>query len=450
LKALLAEADYTTVYLFLENILSGSMQGRKKIAARLGAETLVPIEELLNAALQFEERGGGGLQSFLDWFERGDTEIKREGLASANEVRVMTVHGSKGLQAPVVILADVTADPNGNKNRDYTLPIGRGLKLPILQINKADRHGMLCDIAETQGAADLNEHFRLLYVAMTRAQERLVMAGALGARAKEGQAPQDSWHTLLAQAMASLGCHEAEDPRWDGVMRHERGARALLSKPPGDLKKTAEPDIAPILPEWILEPAPQEKNPPRPLAPSRLDDDDYGEAPVSAAMERAAQKGRLIHALFERISGGDNAASLTRAAAWLAVQNPGDANSNEAILADIRAVLDNPEWADFFGPDARAEVPLAAVVGTSVITGRVDRLYVGPDHIRLLDFKTGRNVPSDASALPRAYLRQMAHYVAALETIFPGKPVEACLLFTHSALLMTLPSELLTPHRPGI
>ncbi len=446
LSGLLNQADYVTVYDFLEHILSGAIAGRKKFTARLGRETLVPIEELLNAAMQFEQSHGGGLQSFLDWFERGDTEIKREGLASANEVRVMTVHGAKGLQAPVVILADVTADPDAKKDRDFSLSLKNGEVVPLLPINKADKHGMLEKIAQQQETADRQEHHRLLYVAMTRAEERLVMAGSIGDRARNRGASEQSWFALIERAMQLVGCVYEADALWTGVMRY-CGASPLVPAAAGAKHK---PETAwPSLPPWLLSPAPEEQSPPRPLVPSHLDDDDYGEAPVSNAMRRAADKGRLIHAVFERISGEDTAHLLKSAGEWLQMNNKNPAIDNDAILADVAAVITNPEWSVFFGPNARAEVPLAAVVGSSVITGRIDRLNIGPDHIHILDFKTGRNVPRDPANLPRAFLRQMAHYVAAVEMIFPGKCVKASLLFTHIPILITLPPELLDPHRPA-
>ena len=134
----------------------------------------------------------------------------------------------------------------------------------------------------------------------------------------------------------------------------------------------------------------------------------------------------------------------------LARNNRDPAINNDAIIASVRSVIENPEWQIFFGPQARAEVPLAAVVGETVITGRVDRLVIEPDLIRVLDFKTGRSVPLDQTAQPLAYRRQMAHYVAALETIFVGSRVEAALLFTHDPKLITLSSDILAPHKPNL
>ncbi len=460
LREMLTMADFTTPYHFLETILSGPMEGRKKMVARLGKETLVPIEELLNATLQFEQNGGGTLQPFLRWFDSGDTEIKREGVGASNEVRVMTVHGAKGLQAPVVILADVTADPDKKPDRSVEILLGDGTRLPILPIKKADRAGRLDEAAELQTEREKAEHFRLLYVAITRAEERLVMAGSLGTQSK-GVAKENSWYPSLQSGMEMLGCAWEEELPWGRVMRYV-GAEGVSKSVTLTQNRSAEPvearlsDKRPLtssglryelIPQWLSQPAPEERRPPRPLTPSQLGDDDYGDAPASLAQQSASEKGRLMHALFERLSGNGEWELVTR---WLERNNRDPNIDNDAVLASVKAVLDNPEWQDFFGPHARAEVPLAALVGETVIAGRVDRLIVEPGLIRVLDFKTGRGVPVDESNVPTAYLRQMAHYVAALEVIFTGSRVEAALLFTYAPKLITLSDAILAPHRPDL
>lgn len=442
LRTMLASADFTTAFQFFETILSGPLDGRKKITARLGAESLVPIEELLNAALQFHQNHGGGLQAFLAWFESSNDEIKREGVSGNNEVRVMTVHGSKGLQAPVVILADITSDPTKKPHGSSELLFDDGNRLPLLNIKKHEKIGRLEEAKELQDAREMAEHARLLYVAITRAQERLVMVGA---RKKE-PSTDSSWYPLLQAGMQALGCEWQDEQPWGRVMRYTGPEKPELSKS----GKDAVPFIFEgDLPQWLLNDAPEESRPPRPLVPSQLGDDDYGDAPPSAAMQLAAQKGKLIHAVFERLPSGDTDEALAQASAWLARNNRAQQINNVEILGHIRRVITNTDFADFFGSNARAEVPLAAVVGEAVITGRVDRLVIEPGKVRVLDFKTGRNVPPNASGLPAAYLRQMAHYVAALEMIFPGSQVEASLLFTHDATLMPLPEQILAPHKPA-
>lgn len=445
LSGLLAATDFTGIYPFLEEILSGPMQGRRKFIARMGEEVRVPLDEILNAAIEFEQRRGGTLQSFLAWFERGDTEIKREGLSSSNEVRVMTVHGAKGLQAPVVIMADILSDPDRNNERDYTLDLADGGKIPLLPVSKEFQSGRLGETVEKKLKADLAEHHRLLYVAITRAEERLVMAGAIRAPNKDGSYPENSWYPLLLRAMENMGCCWQEEPVFGQVMRFSGTGQAYIkTQKEKDFKKAAFAEI----PAWLSAPAPAEEKPPRPLAPSHLDDDDYGEAPAGVGAKRAAEKGRLIHALFERIIGTDLDATLQKAQIWLERNNRDSSIDNGELLHMIRRIIDNPEWQDFFGRDARAEIPLAAVVGETVISGRVDRMHIGANKVRILDFKTGRAIPASPEALPRAYLRQMAHYHAAAEKIFPGRTVESCLLFTHGPVMMPLEESVLAPHRP--
>jgi ATP-dependent helicase/nuclease subunit A len=443
-REMLAAADFTTAYGFLEHILSGPIAGRKKFAARLGNESLIPIEEMLNAAIQFEQQHKGGLQAFLHWFDRGDIEIKREVESGANEVRVMTVHGAKGLQAPVVILADTTSDPTKKPDNSAELLIDEGHRVPLLPIRKSEQSGRLAEIVEKQRQRERQEHLRLLYVAMTRAEERLIIAGSLGVACK-GEPPDTCWYTVLESAITSLGADWQADKRWGRVKRHVGSDRLASSACIEMASATIPVSKDPVLPEWLLQPAPDEQRPPRPLVPSHLDDDDYGDAPPSAVMRASAERGKLLHAVFERLTGH---ASLAQAETWLRRNNRVDPSSNDRMMKAVKAVLDNSEWAEFFSSDARSEVPLAAVIGETVVTGRLDRLVVKPGFVRVLDFKTGRQVPTGTQDIPVAYLRQMAHYAAALGTIFPGSRVEASLLFTHAPKMMVLPADLLEAYKP--
>jgi len=445
LRAVLDAADYITVYDFLEDILSGPIGARRKFVARLGTEALVPIEEMLNTALQFQQQQGGGLQSFLGWFDRGDIEIKREGFGSANEVRVMTVHGAKGLQSPVVILADTTSDPNKKPDRSSELLMDEGKRTPLLPIRSSEQSGRLAEIVDMQKERELQEHKRLLYVAMTRAEERLIMGGSLGV-SRKGEAPAESWYMALERGMLALGCTWERDARWGQVMRHI-GREGVSGQPKADTNPVVEKSPHVIEPpKWLFTQAPQELRPPRPLVPSRIEDDDYGDAPASLAMRAAAERGKLLHALFERVT---DSGSLTAATHWLEITVRDAAIDKGQLLNAATAVISNPEWRAFFSPAARAEVPLAAVVGDTVITGRVDRLVIEPGLVRFVDFKTSRSVPEDESGVVTAYLRQMAHYAAALETIFPGSKIEASLLFTHAPRLITLSDTILAAHKPA-
>jgi ATP-dependent helicase/nuclease subunit A len=444
MRDMLTAADLTTPYAFLESILSGPAGGRRKFRARLGAETLVPIEELLNLAFQYQQEGGASLQGFLDWFERGSGEIKRDGLSQSSDVRVMTVHGAKGLEAPVVILADIASDPekSGDRNRGIDFPMDGDTYLPLIPVRKAERGERLEEITERREVRELQEHLRLLYVAMTRASEHLVMAGALGSRSK-GEPPERSWYMALEAGMTALGCDWLSDPLWGATMRHS--AVGPFKRETADESEAA---MAFETPSWLFQAAPPEGNPPRPLAPSNLDDDLYGDAPASDALRLAALRGKLVHALFEQYDGRDLAQFQGDALAWLA-RNDRDAQLDHGqMVRQVTAVLENPDWALLFSKAARAEVPLAALVGATVITGRVDRLLIETDRVRIVDFKTGRKVPQAEAEVPLPQLRQMAHYVAALEAIFPEKRIEANLLYTAGPAMLALSAAILAPHKP--
>ncbi len=446
LRAMLTSADLVTPFEFLDQILSGSMEGRRKLAARLGSECLVPIEELLNLVLTYQQQGGHSLQGFIDWYERGEGLIKREGLAQSEDVRILTVHGAKGLEAPVVILADIAVDPlkSGGQGRGPDLLLDGDGRLPMLNIRKEERHGQLEQALALAEARDLKEHHRLLYVALTRAAEHLVLAGSLSKRQK-GEVPEHAWFNLLEPAMQALGAGWEEAPGQVARMVYRKTASVTKGVAPVSVSPAAVEE-----PLWLRSPAPQESRPPRPLTPSDLGDDDYGDGPASATLLQAAERGRLIHALFERYDGRDISEFEIIAHNWLTREARHEGIDIDAIIATTLAVIANPEWQSLFSSAARAEVPLAALVGDVVITGRIDRLLIEESRVLLVDFKTGRSIPSSPEALPVSHLRQMAAYAAALETIFPGRKVEAALLFTHGPVMMPLPDALLAAHKPVV
>ncbi|MES2156727.1 MAG: double-strand break repair helicase AddA [Pseudomonadota bacterium] len=441
LRDLLGVADLTTPYRYLESILSGAMDGRRRLIERLGTEAADPIEELLNAALAFESDDHPSLQRFIDWFDRGEVEIVRDAAAQGDNLRLLTVHGAKGLQAPIVILADACQDPDAGNRADSLLWDG----LPILAPRKPERQGPIGDVAEEAAADERREHWRLLYVALTRAEERLVVAGSLGPRAR-GEVKPESWFAAVETAMTSLGADWEADSLW-GAVRRWRGTEDLPSKAADP--ESAQDRAVTAEPAWLRAPAPVEARPPRPLAPSAPVEDDVPYPPPTPAMRAAAERGRWLHALFERLPDVPPAQRHDAADRWLAQQGATDAAIRHDVITQALRVIDAPEYAALFGPGALAEAPIAAVVGEAVIAGTVDRLCVGPDRIQLVDFKTGRIAPLNPADVPVAHVRQMAAYAVALAIIFPGRPIEAGLLYTSAPRLIILPPDLLAAHKPG-
>lgn len=444
---LLARADFVTPYGMLEHILSGPMQGRRRLIGRLGEEARDSIDELLNAALGYEMREQPSLQGFIDWFDREEGDIKRENDGNADAVRLLTVHGSKGLQAPVVILADACANPDRPGARaPLEVPLGDA-KLPLVPPRKAERWGVIDAAATVEDALERQEHWRLLYVAMTRAEERLVATGALGKRAR-GIVPPESWFAAMEGGLKELGAEWMDDPFW-GATLGWHGTEDLAPNQPEKDEKDAMDAVA-AMPEWARRPAPEERRPPRPLAPTAPGEDDQPYPPPSPALRDAALRGRLLHSLFERLPDIPPAERAAAAESWLAHQVPeAEAPMRAALIAQALTIMENPAYADLFGPDALAEAPVAAVVGPEVVNGIIDRLVVTEEAVRLVDFKTGRRIPEGVEDIPLPHRRQMAAYVAALEVIFPGRRVEAALLYTAGPRLFALDEATLAPHKPG-
>ena len=448
LTALLNRADFATPYQLLEELLSGprvdGQGGRRKLLERLGAEARDPIEELLNAALTFESTTTPSLQRFLDWFDRGDVEIVRDPSAPLDAVRVMTAHGAKGLQAPLVILADACVDPTQAPRSvvqwryDVEKP-----PVPVFRPRKEERGGPLDAALAAVEQRELEEHWRLFYVAATRAEEQLVIAGSLGPRAK-GVPPAASWYAVAARAMADLGVAD------DAGERVFTGVAATKPVAKRDREIVVEsPPVA--LPDWARRPAPVEARPPRPLAPSSIGDDVVPDPPPTPAMRVAAERGRLVHALFERLPGVSPDVRGAAADRWLR-ETGGVADTGERadIVDSVTRVLDDPRLADLFGPESLAEAPVTAVIADGVVvSGTVDRLLVTPDRVRVVDFKTSRRAPGALGEVPDYHLRQMAAYRAALGVIFPGRAMEAALLYTAGPVLFDLPADLLDRHKPG-
>lgn len=444
LGELLRMADFVSPYVFLETMLSGDIAARRKLLARLGNETSDPIDELLNAALQYEREGVATLQGFLDWFDRGEGDIVRDAGGQGNAVRVMTVHAAKGLQAPLVILADATADPDAGNDRDFSWVLDDTV-VPLFRPRAVERQleVSLEAMALRLSEADRREHWRLLYVAMTRAEEQLVIAGALTPRQKT--VPEASWHAAVERAMMRMGAPQVELAPWGQAMLHAVAGKGGRPVPKAD---AVEPAIQ--RPDWIDRPAPPEARPPRPLSPSSLGADTVADPPPDAAMQAAAERGRLIHALFERLAGLPIEARRRAADRWLDRSAGVDVAASRADLIDaVLGVMEHPDCAALFGPGGLAEVPVAGVVDGVVISGTVDRLVVGADSVDIVDFKTGRRVPAGVDAVPDAYKRQLAAYAAVLRGVFPRHSVRTSLLYTAGPKLIALTDVDLAPHKPG-
>ena len=446
LRGLLGMADFTTPFRFLDTILSGPIDGRRKLYHRLGRQARDPIDELLGQALAFERQEAPSLLGFLAHIAASTAEIKRQTEARSDVVRVMTVHGSKGLQAPIVILADATDDPKPRR-LTFDMKMANWDKLPVFALGKDERHGAVAAAHDAKERAEREEHWRLLYVAMTRAEDLLVVTGIT--RTADRTLPDDNWHSAVDAVMVDMGAEwQDAGPRWGQKRVHAVHAKTW-ARPAKDKARPALPPVT--VPPWARLRAPEEARPPRPLAPSALGEDDVASPPQGSGRAAAVSRGLLLHALFERLPPVAPAMRRDAAMRWLAVQAAtlDDAARGE-MVAEVLAVLDDPAHAALFGPGSLAEVPLSAVVDGTVVAGIVDRLLVTEDAVTVIDYKTGRHVPAAATEVAPAYLRQMAAYRGALAVIFPGRRIDAALLYTAGPRLIRLDDAALAAHKPGL
>ena len=447
-SSLLSRVDYVSPHALLAEAL-GAQGGRAKLLGRLGTEAAEPIDELLNAALRYTRMHPPSLQGFLQWLRRSGAEIKREPEAAGNQVRILTVHGAKGLQAPLVILPDTTAMPRDDDTLLWCDDPATGRPVPIW-VPRVEFH---CEVTRRLRDAARQkrreEYNRLLYVALTRAEDRLVVCGA---NPKTGTPPDTCWYNLIARGFSRL-----TDVGDDGFARFESVQLDVV-----------EPAPTPVVPSEVVHPPgflgappPPEPARPSPLAPSRPEGVEFGPLPASASpLARGEdsvdrfQRGQLIHGLLQHLPALPEADR--RDAALRFLRQPGHglpAEVHEAIADETMAILHHPALVPLFGPGSRAEVPLTGIVGGPagrdvVVGGLVDRLAVLPDRVLLADFKTNRRPPATVEATPVGYLRQMASYRAVLRDIFPGRPVRCALIWTREARVAMLPDALLDPHGP--
>ncbi|MEM1052640.1 MAG: double-strand break repair helicase AddA [Pseudomonadota bacterium] len=450
LKTLLARADFETPQALLAWLLTGPWAGRRELVSRLGREANDPIDELLNSAFAYQSAHTPSLVGFIEWFDAGTADLKRDADEAGGQVRVMTVHGSKGLQAPIVILADATGDPDKKgelKLADDPLDIGekRARRVPLPALAKEERVGPVEKAQEDSEVAAMQEHWRLLYVAMTRAEEALFIGGSLGPRrVKAGGAHEDSWYARLEPVFDGP---VLEDPIWG--TRHEWGTRA---DPLATVDETQSEKSPAEPPSWLTEPIGEEPRPPRPLAPSSAGEEQGADPPLAPELAKnAARRGTLIHALLERLPDVPTNERHAAGISWLERRARDlDASMREEMLDSVLKVLESSDFLEIFSPQALAEVPLTAQVNGVVIAGAVDRLLVTDKEITVVDYKTTRRPPRTLHEVPKSTLTQMAAYVAALQAIYPDRVIRAAILYTHAPILLDIPQDTLTAHKRSL
>ncbi len=413
LGPLVLQAPAARPFEFLSGVLGKS---RIRFVSRLGSEANDAIDALLDRALDYEETNGTSLAGFVNWFAAGEIEIRRNMEQGAGEVRVMTVHGAKGLESHIVILPDTTSVPERGGDPLLMLEAaGANAKVPLWAIPKLKASPRIQALKDGRKLAETHEYSRLLYVAMTRARDELYVCGYVGKRAEA----EGCWYKSVCGALSGAGTPLGEDGlRFGDAPRFLPEAAGAAGLAPS------------LLPEWAAAPAglPAESQP----VP----------APRDRRKASTVSRGIFIHRLLQQLA--DVPENERDAFIAAAVQRAG---AYPGLAADLAALVSDPVFAELFAAQGLSEVPLIAEVpGLPPQRRRIDRLVMKDGSILVADYKTDREVPADIAACNPEYIAQMAAYRDALRKIHPGAGLRLCLVWTEAPKLMFIPDEAMDPH----
>jgi ATP-dependent helicase/nuclease subunit A len=407
----------------MDRPIQGGDSGWERILKRFGDPAREPVTALLDRALGFPAGRPDSLQLFLEAIETGGGEIKRELAEGDGQIRIMTAHGAKGLQAPIVILPDTTSSPQTDSSGLLFSPDGVPLWVRTKDVASPLVNALQRQAAERSG----KEHNRLLYVALTRAQDRLIICGAWTGRLMADGFQRDSWYDRCRRCAEDL--HEA------GTMREMEGGVLRMGGSDAALTREAPAASTPqSMPAWVTAPPSDEADPALVrLAPSRLSRRRPGDG-------HALLLGNCIHRLLQHLPSLPPADRRSASAAHLAAQPLLDDADRQRALAETFAVLESDALQEIFGPESRAEASIIAAAGDTAIVGRIDRLVLLPSCVIIVDFKTDRL--NGAPARPsQGHLAQMGAYRRAARSIWPDRPVVCRLVFTDGVRIVDLAND---------
>jgi ATP-dependent helicase/nuclease subunit A len=411
------QADFLRPYDLIERALQRH-DGRRLLVARLGAEAEDGIDELLSQALAYEASDVPSLTGFLSWMETDEVEVKRQLDGEGHRIRVMTVHGAKGLEGEIVILPDTGDRRPQERDQIYRLPEG----VAVWKTPAPESPAVIAAERAARKQREAEERLRLLYVAMTRARCWLIAAAA-------GEVKQeDCWYNLIRSGVARAGAADTAD----GVARHAFGGWPVPLRQPTMVEVAETP-----LPGWLARPAPEPLREAKVLSPSDLGGAKAlpGEPTFPEAVAKA--RGTALHLLLERLPGVDPEQWLDRATALI-----GEPALAAEMLAQAQSVLRHPDLSALFGAETLAEVALTAPWNGRILAGTVDRLVISPGRVLVIDYKSNALIPASAAQVPEGILRQMGAYAHMLAQIYPDRQIETAILWTGGPALMRLDPDI--------
>jgi len=436
LSRLIGRARTMGAYEFLSFILTqhcpvDDQSGLRAICKRLGEDAFDPLQELLNAAQKFSHENIDHLQVFVDEQERKTTQLKREMEDASNQVRIMTVHGSKGLQAPIVILPD-TMGGGANKIDRLLWPEKTDLNFPLFSSRKDNDPEIYRKAYEMRLKQEQDESYRQLYVAMTRATDRLYIGGYT----KTKKQNEDAWYFKILEAIQ----------RYDGAQELDDGT-LVISNPqttdPDKVEKEGKAaDDVKTMPEWLFSEVGEEPLPPRPLVPSRPseEDEDIVMSPLLAGQEKRFVRGNITHKLLEFLPDLHKGSQVNAAQKFVSKQvSDFSSEVRESIVQEVLDIIHHPEYSPFFAKGSMAEVPVTGLMDDNrIVSGQIDRLVIDDNDIWIVDYKTNRPPPVDPANIPSVYRKQLKAYKDTIQEIYPKHTIHCGILWTDGPRFVRL------------
>lgn len=425
--------------------------GWQAIIGRLGHDAVDPVEELLSMARIFDTKNPEtGVQGFLHHMQSDKRELKREMESGGDMVRIMTVHASKGLQSPIVILPDAAAMPKSGGNSDDGF-LWSDTGLPLWIRNADDGNESYNKIKADLRAKDMDEYQRLLYVALTRAEDRLIVC----ATQKNKELPDNCWYATIKNSMSGMGSPYITRASWtfDSDYMTDTDPVMVVYETPQSAQPPEVDESKPFdktarsLPQWALQPAPVPQYPSKTLMPSRMEDDDVPVRSPLVANNDAYRfrRGLLTHALLQYLPDVKTENRAAAADTYLQRQAPDiPAPVRQSIRNESLAILTNPDFSMFFGENSMAEVPVTGTVihektgKKDIISGQIDRMLVTDKDIWIIDYKSNRPPPRDIADVPAQYKNQLAAYKQLMGQIYPKHIIHCALLWTDGPFMMKI------------
>ncbi len=413
LNQMLNQVDLLSPFQLFQQILNTPCpmhpeSGYKAMLSRLGYDIEDPVDEFLTLIQFYEKRYSRSLEQFIHWFEKDNTQIKRDVNQTSNAVQIMTIHGSKGLQAPIVILPDTVSVPRLS-DQIFWQEMNQ-IFIPIYAPSVKESGELFDAIKADEKAAQASEYFRLFYVALTRAEDELVVSGHQG----QNDPSEQSWYHIANEVLSKIGQTQSFEDSF--AYTYEKGVFEVAEKP---YKTVFNPAQKCHYPEWLNTKILTEKNTSEIIKPSQIKPEKLTAAEIKQRYER----GKFIHALLEYLPNIDES-NWSKIIGYLETQYDCRGFNISEILNQVKKLF--KAYPDLFSNHAIVEMPLMGEIEGQMISAQLDRVLIGESDIFFVDYKTNQQVPNQ---LPEIYQKQMAYYEALLKKKYPNHEVKGTILW---------------------